>query len=146
MGTLESSGQATFTAIIANNPGSRAQERGLEVRLGQGDAKAVTFLDQNCLQRLQSSLEFFRRETKDVTDHRPHITTIYNGLPGTPETTEKAGILEVAWYGHDDGWGMYRYVPPGKNGSGGGQFYFPQMRFDRLLEIINNTMMFLSSN
>lgn len=145
-GTLDSSGKATFTAMVATNPVSHAQERGLEIRLEQGDVKAVVYLDQNCLQSLHSSLEFFRRETKDVTDHRPHVTTIYNDLPGTPETEEKAGILQVGWYGYDDGWGMHLSVPPGKNGRGGGQFYLPQARFEKLLEIINSTMMFLSSN
>ena len=106
----------------------------------------MTYLVQDCLQRLHSSLEFFRRETKDVTDYRPHLTTVYNGLPGSPETAEKAGILKVGWYGHDDWWGIYFCVPPGKNGTGGGQFYFPQERFEKLLEIIKTSMTFLSSN
>jgi hypothetical protein len=140
------SGKATFTAMIALNPGSQAKEMGLEVRLEQEGMNAVAYLDQDCLQGLRLSLESFREAAKDVTDQRPHVTTVYNSQPGAPETAEKAGNLTVGWYGHDDGWGVYLGVPPRKSGSGGGQFYFPEARFEKLLEIIDNTMIFLSAN
>ena len=56
MGKLDDIGKATFSAVVATDPATKAQERGLLVQLEQGDTKATVYLDQDCLQRLQRSL------------------------------------------------------------------------------------------
>jgi hypothetical protein len=153
MGTLEFPGKAIFTAIIATNLSTQAKEKGLEVQGEEGDLKTVAYLDEDCLKRLEKSLPSLIRIQKYRSDHLkeyssqdlaiPQTTVAYNRVPGSDERAEKAGILSVGFYGHEEGFGVYLYVSGGRVHRSG-QFYFPKATLTDLLKIVEATNGFLA--
>jgi hypothetical protein len=155
MGTLEFPGKATFTATIATNPGTQGKEKGLEVRVEEGNIKAIVYLDDDCLKRLEKSLPSLLEDQQYMSDHLkeyssrdlviPHAIGLYNQIPGSHEHAEKAGIMDVGFYGHDEGFGVYLHIPWGRIHPSG-QFYFPRARLIDLLKIIQATNVFLAAS
>jgi hypothetical protein len=155
MGTLEFPGKATFTAIIATDPGMQGREKGLEVRVEEGSIKAIVYLDDDCLKRLEKSLPSLLEDQQYMSDHLkeyssrdlaiPHAIALYNQVPGSDEHAEKAGIMDVGFYGHDEGFGVYLRIPWGRIHPSG-QFYFPRARLIDLLKIIQATNVFLAAS
>ena len=155
MGTLESPGKATFTAINATNPITRAKAKGLEVQVEEGSVKAVAYLDEDCLKRLEKSLPSLIQGQQYRSDHskdhssqdlaEPQVTLAYNEVPGSDERAEKAGIMSVGYYGHEDGFGVYLNVSYGRVHPSG-QFYFPKATLTDLLKIIQATNAYLASS
>ena len=153
MGTLEFPGRATFTATIATNPSTQAKEKGLEVQVEEGDLKTVAYLDEDCLKRLEKAISSLIRTQQHVSEHlkeystpdleRPQVTTAYNQVPGSDEHTEKAGVMQVGFYGHEEGFGVYLGVSWSRVRPGG-QFYFPKATLTDLLKIIQATNVFLA--
>jgi len=155
MGTLEFPGKATFTVTIATNPNTEAKEKGLEVQVEEGSIKAVAYLDEDCLKRFEKSLPSLLASQQHMGDHLkeyssrdlavPHAIALYNQVPGSDEHAEKAGIMDVGFYGHDEGFGVYLHVPWGRVHASG-QFYFPKARLTDLLKIIQATNVFLAGS
>lgn len=152
MGTLEFPGRATFTATIATNPSTQAKEKGLEVQVEEGELKTVVYLDEDCVKRLEKSIPSLIKIQQYASEHlnenssqdlkRPHVSTAYNQVPGSEEHAEKAGIMEVGFYGHEEGFGVYLYVSGGRVHRSG-QLYFPKATLTDLLKIIQATNTFL---
>jgi len=155
MGTLEFPGKATFTATIATNPGTQAKGKGLEVQVEEGSIKAVAYLDEDCLKRLERSLPSLLEVQQYMSDHLkeyssrdlaiPHAIALFNEVPGSDVHAEKAGIMDVGFYGHDEGFGVYLHIPWGRVHPSG-QFYFPNDRLTDLLKIIQATNVFLAAS
>ena len=152
---LESSGKATFTAIVATDPDTKAKETGVEVQFEEGNLKTVAYLDEDCLKRLEKSLGSLIKTQQYLTDHRseyshqdlqePNVTIAYNQLPGSDERADKAGIMAVGFYGHDEGFGLYFDVFWGRLHHSG-QFYFPKASVSDLLKILQSAKPFLVAN
>jgi hypothetical protein len=156
MGTLEFPGRATFTAIIATNASTQAKAKGLEVQGEEGDLKTVAYLDEDCLKRLETSISSLIKIQQYASEHlkkyssqnleRPQVRIAYNQVPGSDENTgEKAGIMEVGFYGHEEGFGVYLYISGGRVHPSG-QFYFPKATLSDLLKIIQATNAFVASS
>ena len=152
---LESSGKATFTAIVAVNPNTQVKEKGLEIRLAEGELTTVAYLDEDCLKRLAGVLPSLIMSQQYFSDHlndysqqdleRPEVITAYDEVPGSDEHAEKAGVAQFGFYGHDEGFGLYVSVPPGP-AHHSGQFYFPKASLADLLKIIQAANTFLTVN
>lgn len=152
---LESSGKATFTAIVAADLDTKAKEKGVEVQFEEGNLKTAAYLDEDCLKRLEKSLGSLIKSQQYFTDHIseyshqelqvPDVTMAYNQLPGSDEHADKAGIMAVGFYGHDGGFGLYFGVFWGRLHHSG-QFYFPKASVSDLLKILQSAKPFLVAN
>jgi hypothetical protein len=130
-------------------------EKGLEVRLEQGDLKTVAYLDDDCLKRLEKSLQSLLKTQEFIDGHRkdysrqdlevPHVTLAYNQVPGSDEHADKAGVMAVGFYGHEEGFGLYLGIHWGTLHLSG-QFYFPNASLSDLLKTIQSANTFLVAN
>jgi hypothetical protein len=155
MGALEYPGRATFTATVVSNPAKQAKEKGLIVQVEEGDLKTVAYLDEDCLKRLETSISSLIKSQQYVSEHlkehspqdlkRPCVTIAYNQVPGSDEHAEKAGVMEVGFYGDEDGFGAFLGVSWGRVHPSG-QFYFPKASLTDLLKMIRATNAFRAAS
>jgi len=154
LGTLTSPGgsEARFAAIVAENRTSKKKVKGLEVGLRAGGTGASAYIDVDKLQDLEQSLRSMLGDERFILAHpdrygpgnfsKPTTTSAVNR---SPTNGELYSALEIGFYLHEAGFGVYAFVPPGgRNGSA--QIWLQNTDISQVLSLIANGRAFLAAN
>jgi hypothetical protein len=154
LGTLASPGgsEASFAAIVAENRISKKKVKGLEVGLRAGGTRALAYIDVDALQDLEQSLRSMLGDERFIRAHpdrygpgnfrKPTTTSAVNR---SPTNGELYSALEIGFYLHEAGFGVYAFVPPGGR-HGSAQIWLQNTDISQVLSLIANGRAFLAAN
>lgn len=144
--------RADFKAVVAENKLSKKKVKGIEVNLENPSQKAYLYIDEDGLQELEASLNSLEGTEHFILQHRdrygsadlrvPHLTTAVNQ---SPINGESYGVLELGFYQHESGFGVYFFAPPGKSHSSA-QLWLQNVDIGQITLLIRSGRAFLTVN
>ncbi|MGC1617646.1 MAG: hypothetical protein WA765_04075 [Candidatus Acidiferrum sp.] len=154
LGTLTSpdGSEASLTAIVAENRISKKKAKGLEVCLKGGGTKASAYIDEDALLDLAQSLRSMVGDQRFILAHpdrygpgdyrKPTITSAINR---SPTNGEFYSPLEIGFYLHEAGFGVYASVPPGGR-HGSAQIWLQNTDISQVISLVASGRAFLAAN
>lgn len=152
LGTLPSTANASILAVVATDPSSEKKIKGLEIDLKDEDREGVAYLDEEGLALFLHRLESLEESQRFVAEHPERYSLASLATPGivgainrSPHTGELFEVLQAGFYGHEKGFGVYLYIPPGKRHLTV-QLKLPNADISQLRKLIEAGSTFLQAN